>query len=263
MQLRSIFLPVAIAFVSVSAFASDANNFVLVSSSNGKVIGKAGYSISKAKENFKVHSHFEYRMSTALLPKRPEPAPVPGQEKPYRPAMMMEGQFAGEYTVDAQGNYVTGFIVDSTSNAMTSYSPNKARNNINVSETQAGSVGNARDIEVPSPNFIFMPEFDPAALQVLMTAEIAHPHGNDPYLLVVPGGVMTYGGNVLLYVTIEPAKDTRTGTLDGKPVTLKHYILLFHAGRAEVFVDDSGNLMDAQFGPLGVDYIRSKFVLAP
>jgi hypothetical protein len=259
MKLRSLLVPFAIVSIAASAFAADKNIFVLVSSADGKTIGKASYSIEKAKDGFKVHTQFQYRMSTALIPKRPDPTPASG--RPYRPASMLEGQYAGEYKVDAQGNYITGYLQDASTTATISYTPDKARTEITVSEMSSGSVGDTHSMTSPSPNYIFLPAFDAGPVQLLLTSALAHPESKEPYMLLVPSGAM--GPDQLLLVSIAPATDTRTGTLDGKPVTLKHFILLFHAGRAEAFVDETGSLMEVQFAPIGVDYVRAKFVLTP
>jgi len=37
----------------------------------------------------------------------------------------------------------------------------------------------------------------------------------------------------------------------------------YHAGKADLYVDDAGNLMQADMGTLSASYIRTKFVLTP
>ena len=53
----------------------------------------------------------------------------------------------------------------------------------------------------PSPIFLLAPDYDPSAMQVLLSGALAHPHADHLYLLVVPAsGAM--GANNALYVTV-------------------------------------------------------------
>ena len=51
------------------------------------------------------------------------------------------------------------------------------------------------------------------------------------------------------------------GTLDGKPIDLKHYTLRFHAGDADVYTDTEGKLMEADMKQMSSKYVRVKFAL--
>jgi len=64
-------------------------------------------------------------------------------------------------------------------------------------------------------------------------------------------------------VTIQPVSGTANGTLDGKPVVLKRYLMNFHTAHALIFVNDAGTVMEVQMGPLSANYVRDKFVLNP
>ncbi len=65
------------------------------------------------------------------------------------------------------------------------------------------------------------------------------------------------------YVILQLAPDTPAGTLDGKPVTLKHYLLGYHTGKpSDLYINDACELMQADITPLKISYIRAKFVLS-
>jgi hypothetical protein len=264
MKIRSAILPLALAVTTSAALASDANMFILVNAKTGKTVGKASYTIDKAKNGFKVRSKFEHHISSSQLPQQQsETTAVAGMQITTDDSHIEEGQISAEYKIDADGNFVSGFLEDTSTSTMTNYDPNKAHDAITVSPVANGSIRETHDIPLPKPVFLLAPDFDPAPIQVLITTALNHPHPDYTYLLVVPPDITTRPGSEPIYVTIQAAKDTRTGTLDGKPVTLKHYLMNYHVGRADLFIDDSGTLMEAQIGPLGVDYIRAKFVLAP
>jgi hypothetical protein len=264
MKLRALILPLTFAGIGAAAFAAaDANNFILVSTKTGKPIGKASFSIDKTKGGIRVRSKFEHRVSSSQLPNQQSETTAVGGSQVTVDSHVEEGQMTAEYKVDENGNYISGYLLDSATSTMTNYDPDKARDAITVSPVSNGSIRDTHDIPLPKPNFLVAPDFDPAPIQVLLTAAINHPHPDSTYLLVVPPDVLTTPGGEPIYVTIQPATDVRTGTLDGKPVNLKHYVMNYHVGRADLFVDDQGSLMEAQIGPLAVDYVRAKFVLAP
>jgi hypothetical protein len=238
----------------------------LVSVKTGKIIGKASFTIDKTKNGVRVRSKFEHHVSSSQLPQAQESemTAVGGMQiTTTNDSHLEEGQINAEYKIDDTGNYVSGFLQDTATSTMTTYDPNKAHDAITVSPVANGSIRETHDIPIPKPTFLLAPDFDPAPIQVLVSTAMTHPHADSTYLLVVPPDVTTRPGGEPLYVTIQLATDSRTGTLDGKVVTLKHYIMNYHVGRANIYVDDTGTLMEAQIGPLGVDYIRSKFVLAP
>ena len=112
---------------------------------------------------------------------------------------------------------------------------------------------------MPKPDFMVAPDYDPSAMQVLLTAALAHPHSDHLYLLVVPRSAAK-GSTTPLYITIADPTDA-TGTLDGKPITLKHYALGWNKAKGDLYADADGTLMQADVGPLNVSYIRAKFKL--
>jgi hypothetical protein len=68
--------------------------------------------------------------------------------------------------------------------------------------------------------------------------------------------------NTAGFVTLKSEPDAK-GTLDGKPVDLKHYSVEFRAGKTDIYTDGSGTVMEVVMGALRATYVRSKFVLTP
>ena len=51
------------------------------------------------------------------------------------------------------------------------------------------------------------------------------------------------------------------GTLEGKPLTLKHYRLNYQKAKAELYTDADGKLMEADMGTTSASYVRVKFAM--
>lgn len=264
MNLRTTLTCLALTSFATVAFASNTNSFVLVNSKSGKTIGKANYSIGKSKNGFKIESHFEYHILSSDLPPTAQSTTtvVNGRAVSTDDAQIDEGQYSSSYRISDDGNFLSGFIQNAASLAMTNFEPNKSRTAISSSSVQAGILGLTHDIPLPKPEVYFAPDGDPSAIQALMTAVLTHPHPDATYLVFVPAGIASPQEN-LAYVTVQPVKDTRTGTLDGKTIALQRYIVNFHVGHADVYVDSDGNLMEANVAPLSLNYIRAHFALAP
>jgi hypothetical protein len=113
---------------------------------------------------------------------------------------------------------------------------------------------------MPKPDFLVAPDYDPGAMQVLLTGALTHPHSDHLYLLVVPG--IGSKPTQALYITIADPTDA-TGTLDGKPAALKQYALAWNQSKGTLYTDADGKLMQVNSGPTGASYIRTGFKLDP
>ena len=265
MTFRTAALAVALAAFATTGFAAKTagNNFVLVDS-NGKTIGNASYTIDKGKDGgYKVKTRFEYHLSAAANSVADDASTRPSGSGPGggNGAALVDVQETGEYKFDDTGNFLTGFTQNLANQMMTSFEPDKKRDSVTISHRQAGVAGASTNLPVPAPQFLLAPDFDPSAIQMLLTTAITHPHADSTYLLIVPG----VGGRAVdnsLYVTLQVATDSPAGTLDGKPAALKHYLMNYHTGHADLYADADGNLMDAVMAPLNASYVRAKFELA-
>jgi len=262
MKLRSVVLSLAFICLAVPSFAAAKNTFTLLDK-KGKHIGSASFSIDKSKNGFKVHSDYEFTGETGNgqndMPGLPGVANSRGGS-----ASSAEFHYSFEYSIDPTGSFQSGYNQNYASKTMTSFQPNKARTAMSIPVTQGSTQMGTRDITLAKPNFIMAANYDPSGIQVLINASLASPWPNNVYFVIIPAtpdqdpNSSNYADNVLL----QPAADT-TGTLDGKSVALKHYVLKFHNGNADVYTDADGNLMEAIMNPLQTTYVRSKFVLTP
>lgn len=257
MILRRLALALALTSFATLAFAADNNTFIITTRA-GKQVGKASYTIDKTKQGFRVKARYEYRLSA---PQPDMPSGDPNSGAPIG-AMMTEAQYISEYNVDANGNYISGYTQNASTQIITSFQPDKARSLITIGTMQGGVSGGSNPVPVPSPDFLVAPDYDPSAIQVLLNGSLAHPHADNKYTLVVPASGAPRQGSKVIYVALQPMPDA-TGTLDGKPVTLKHYQILFVKTNGNIYTDANGALMQADMGPLAASYVRAKFVLTP
>jgi len=250
MLLRTAALIVALSCTATAALAADNNSFTLLHA--GKPIGRASYTIDTTKDGYRLRSHFEYRIPAA---------PADALNSDHGSSAPTEAQYSSEFKIDVDGNFLSGYTQNAANQMITAYQPDKLRDSITVSQNQGGVSGDGRTLAMPGPNFLVAPDYDPGTLQILLTTSLAHPHKDSKYTLLVPGnGASPKSSNTLIYIAIHTAPDA-TGTLDGKPVTLKHYQVSYLKGSADLYTDDTGRLMEADMGPLGSTFVRAKFAL--
>jgi hypothetical protein len=262
MSLRSTALGlVAISAVAavMSAAGPKGNLFTFVND-KGRTIGKASFEITPSKDGFKVSSHFDYR--TTLSPEELQAAQANagggGRRGGGGPvSSIVEGQYNAEYKYSADGNFLNGYTQDTASQVLTSFQPSKTRDLLITSQTQAGNVGNANQFQIPRPDFIVAPRFDPSVIQVLLTTGLTHPHADGTYLLMVP----TQRDVAPAYVIIQPVPGSIAATLNGQPIKTLRYLINFHTDRIDTYIDESGQLLQANVNSLHVSYIRQGFNL--
>jgi len=257
MSLRSALLSAALVSVTAPAFAAaPANSFNLVGP-GGKTIGNAAYTITKDKNGYHVTSKFQYRLGSTVGTEN-----TSGDTRMNTAVAFNEGQFTEDFKVSEEGSFLSGYTQNSTNQIMTSFQPNKTGSSVTVNQIQGGIGLGSHDLPIPKPIFLVVPDFDPASLQLFLTTAMAHPHDDKTYLFIVPAGSNPKGREQPEYVVLQLAPDTLSGTLDGKPVALHHYLLGYHSGKpSDLYVNDAGDLMQADITPLKVSYIRAKFAL--
>jgi hypothetical protein len=255
MKFRLAALPLVLTFMAVSATAAsnDANVFNLVNTS-GKSIGNASYKLTHNKDGYHLVGKFQYHFAAG------GPATEDIGTKTVS-GLLNEAQITEDLKFNDNGDFLSGYTQNSTNQMMTSFQPDKARKQVTVNQIQGGVSLGSSDIPMPRPDFLVEPDYDPGTLQVLLAAAIAHPHADKLYLMIVPAGSNPRAGSSTVYVTIQEGPDAPAGTLDGKPITLKHFLLGFHASKADAYTDGDGNLMQADMAALHASYIRAKFVM--
>jgi len=252
MNLRSAAVFFSVVCLVPAALAADtANNFVLLR--DGKPVGKAYYSIEK-KNGYHGKAHFNYRLPAAVSLNNSASADS------SRGNMMTEGEFTYDYKVDDNGNFLSGYLQNGVTQTITSFQMDKPRTTVTIGENQAG-ISASKSLTMPGADYGLLPDYDPSSVQMFLTTALAHPHADGKYTMIVPG---TPGhGTGYIYMAFKPTADDASGTLDGKPIALKHYTVQYLKGHADLYTDADGNLMEADMetGTLTANYVRVKFLL--
>jgi hypothetical protein len=229
------------------------NNFSITL--HGKPSGKASYSIDKTKDGFHVKSKISYR----LTPTSDDATAVParGRSGSAAPGVAKDFQFVGDYKLDANSSFAGGFVNNMVSLVNTSYSLSKSRDKLFISQTQVGGAGLPTIVDL-KPDFVLLPDYDPSIFQSLLLQTAAHPAPKDLYFAVMPGNKPGEDAVPALWLTNQPDAQ---GTLNGHPLTLRHFILRLYKSEFDIFADDTNTLMLATSTALSAIYTRDGFVL--
>lgn len=102
---------------------------------------------------------------------------------------------------------------------------------------------------------VFLPDFDPGALETLLTLAIEQ---NDRDLwAVIPKGKGSESP-----VRLATYADMR-GTLDGKPITVHHLVATIAGAQTELFSGPENQLLQAELPQEGFALVRKGFILQP
>jgi hypothetical protein len=107
----------------------------------------------------------------------------------------------------------------------------------------------------PQADAIFLPDFDPGALETLLTLAVAH--NNRGLWAIIPKKTGS----------IEPIQlatyaDER-GTLDSKPLVVHHLIATIAGAKTDLFSGPENQLLQAELPQQGFALVRKGFVLTP
>ena len=140
-------LSIVVSLALAGAAQAQGNSFTLISMRTHKPVGRASYTIEKAKNGLKVKTRFEYKGGGPPVlsddPDHPDKAPT------------TEAQYTGEFSIDANGNFSGGYLQNSTNQMLTSFTPSKERDVVTVGQVQAGTSGMARTVTMPKPDYRF------------------------------------------------------------------------------------------------------------
>lgn len=102
---------------------------------------------------------------------------------------------------------------------------------------------------------VFLPDFDPGALETLLTLAIEQ---NDRDLwAIIP---KEKGSEAPVQLATYADMD---GTLDGKPITVHHLVATIAGARTELFCGSENQLLQAELPQEGFALVRKGFVLQP
>jgi len=102
---------------------------------------------------------------------------------------------------------------------------------------------------------VFMPDFDPAALQALLNLGAAH--NNADMWALIP----KQAGSIVA-VQVATNADMQ-GTLDGKPIAVHHFTVTGDAGKTELFSSPNNEILQAEWTDEGFALARNGFKLTP
>ncbi len=102
---------------------------------------------------------------------------------------------------------------------------------------------------------VFMPDFDPGALQILL--DLAEEQNNRDLWAILP----KQAGSVAA-VELATYADEQ-GTLDGKAITVHHLVAKFAGGSTDLFAGPGNKLLQAELPQEGFALVRKGFVLTP
>lgn len=249
MKLRTI---AAILALAVPAFTfAQQNNFTILT--NGTPTGKCYYTFDKAKDGYKVVSHYQSRIS-------PHSITVSGESGDEGASKVVaELQQIHSFKLDGSYQFLGSAIQDMIAQMNIGYSPNKQRTLLTISKVQGGAAESMPQMPLQH-DLIVLPDFDASAIQALVLMAVNHPPTDGLFFLIVPPD-SPRGGPLNGQARWSRGSDT-AGTLDGKPVTVHHFSLPYGDNNYEIYADPDNTLLQVDVKTLHASYVRNGFVLA-
>jgi hypothetical protein len=106
---------------------------------------------------------------------------------------------------------------------------------------------------------VFLPDFDPGALETLLTLAVTH--NNRDLWAILPKQTGSESCSIQA-VTLATYPDQK-GTLDGKPVTVHHLVATIAGMNTDLFSGPENQLLQAELPQQGFALVRKGFVLTP
>jgi hypothetical protein len=107
----------------------------------------------------------------------------------------------------------------------------------------------------PHPAAVFLPDFDPGALETLLALAVAH--DNRDLWAIIPKKAGS----------IEPIQlatyADQQGSLNGQPIIVHHLIATIGSARTELFSGTDNQLLQAELPQQGFALVRKGFILTP
>jgi hypothetical protein len=107
----------------------------------------------------------------------------------------------------------------------------------------------------PHPAAVFMPDFDPGALETLLALAVAR--SNRDLWAIIP----KQAGSIAPIQLATFADEL--GSLDGKPILVHHLVATIGSGKTELFSGPENQLLQAELPQQGFALIRKGFILTP
>jgi len=116
------------------------------------------------------------------------------------------------------------------------------------------------------PAAVLLPDFDPAALQILLDLSNSPADSRSGLWAILPKQTTEEDGSTqpasILPIQLATYRDEQ-GTLDGKPITVHHLIATIAGAQTELFSGPDNQLLQAELSQQGFALVRDGFVLTP
>jgi hypothetical protein len=233
MRIRSIALVALLASLSSSAFAAETNSFDVFGRGNLKT-ATVTYTIDKVKEGLRARAMIN-RAGTV-------------------PTTILT-----DYKVTPDANFLLGTSTVRDA-AQTTFATSKSHDTLTISVVLDKSPLGRRDLKLTIPSYLILFPDDPSVWQILADTATAHPHADNVYyVLALQVDARTHDH---MEAFTWNAGGDKTGTLDGKPLTLQHFALKFKDNSVgNIYTDAAGKIMQVEVPYLGVKQIRTNFAL--
>jgi hypothetical protein len=109
------------------------------------------------------------------------------------------------------------------------------------------------------PSAVFLPDFDPGALDTLLA--IAVTQNNRNLWVILPKQSGAQNGSIVP-VQLATYADEK-GTLDGKPIVVHHLVATIAGAQSDLFSGPANQLLQAELSQQGFALVRKGFVLTP
>jgi hypothetical protein len=111
----------------------------------------------------------------------------------------------------------------------------------------------------PHPAAVFLPDFDPGALETLLALAVAGNNGDLWAIIPKQSGSQIGSIQAIQLATYADEK----GTLDGKPVIVHHLVAMIAGAATHLFSGPENQLLQAELPQQGFALVRKGFVLTP
>jgi hypothetical protein len=133
--------------------------------------------------------------------------------------------------------------------------PDSAQFLLNISAS-----GKSTTVRLPAhPGAVFLPDFDPGALETLLALAVTQNNRDLWAILPKKSGTQDASIEPVQLATYPDAK----GTLDGKPIVVHHLIATIAGAHTDLFSGPENQLLQAELSDQGFALVRDGFVLTP